>query len=233
MKFLAEIQEMTNISEGAGIDPKELNWETISKLFLAFSKQTKDASERDERTIKLVEKILNPVFLKDLTTDKLREYIRKRKEKGIKESSINREMNTIRSLFTYAINERKIPINNPTKNIKPFVLPLVDKEDYFTHEHWETIKREIKSELIKSSLYVMLYTATRLKEATFIKWAHILFDQDLVRITPFKTRKSNPNPVYIPLHAKLKPYLQELRAKHPEAEYVINLQETRLKRAPH
>lgn len=221
IRFLADLNLKKKLDSADVINPDTLLWKTFCEMFMKYSRQTKDAPERDERTIKLVNRILKPLYLKDLTTDKLREYREERKKEGRKESSINREMNTIKSMFTYAIEEKKIPIRHHAQPIVPYPQMDVVRDKYFTYEEWYRIKREIKSEAMLTVLFIMISTGTRLKEAMLMKWDHILFDQDLVKITPYKTRKSNPNPVYIPLHSSLKAYLLKLRQKYPDAEFIV------------
>ncbi|MDR1695622.1 MAG: site-specific integrase [Endomicrobium sp.] len=220
--FLAEETEKRKHLKGGIINPDTLSWELFCNMYVKFSRQTKDAPERDERTIKLINRILKPIYLKDITTDKLREYREERKKEGVKESSINREMNTVKNMFTYAIKEKNIPIKHQAAPIIPYPQMQVVRDKYFTSEEWTKMQREIKSESMLTVLFIMLYTATRLKEAMLMKWSHVLFNQDLVMIMPYKTRKSNPDPVYIPLHSNLKAYLLRLREKYPEPpEYIV------------
>ncbi len=221
--FLATENEKRKLLKGGNINPDTVTWAVFCDMYMKFSKQTKDAPERDKQTIKLVNRILKPVYLKDLTTDKLRDYREERKKEGIKESSINREMNTIKNMFTYAIKEKKIPIEHQAAPIAPYPQMAVVKDKYFTQDEWSKMKDTIKSESMLTVLFIMIYTGTRLKEAMLMKWSHIIFDRDLVMIMPYKTRKSNPNPVYIPLHSALKAYLLKLRQKYPEAEFIVKI----------
>ena len=59
----------------------------------------------------------------------------------------------------------------------------------------------------------MLFNAIfglRLKEACLLEWKDIVYDKDLVKVYPHKTKHKKPNPTFVPLNNNLKTYLKNL-----------------------
>lgn len=209
------------VTKDGEYDIETLTWNGFLELYIKYVLSKKKDKHVDKRVIFLINNILNPILLKDLTTQKLRFFIAERESTGISKSTVNREMNCIRSMWTYAINGLKVKFQHQVKDIKKYKTKTIVKDRILTLPEIQKIKTEIKSETILTAIYLMLYLGLRLKEAYMLKWSDLNFESNLIRIEPQKTEDANPDEAYLPVTDILKEYLLKLKLRYPNTEYII------------
>lgn len=220
ISFLAEQQQITEIAKTNKIDINTLLWTVFCKKFMEFSKSRKSAPEADQRVINLINKYYPDMkYFKELTRERIREFLALRKKENKEDNTINRDLHSIKSMWTFAVDPQELNLNhrNEAKGIEEFAVEPVRKDKYFTQEQITIIETKIESSRITILCWLMIHLALRLKEAVNVKWVHIDLNNKVAKIYPFKTKRKNPRPVQVPLDDELTNFLANL--KHT-SEYV-------------
>lgn len=194
-------------------------WTDFCDKFIAYSKYNKSAPEADIRVIKAINNNLDLKYFKELNADKIRKYISIRKEiDKLKDNSLNRDLHSIKSMWKFATTELFEGIRNEASLVKEIPTEKMTKVKYFTEEEIGKILTNCESERITIACYLMLYLGLRLKEACLLEWKDIIFDKNLIKVYPHKTKHKNPNPTVVPMNNNLKTYLQSLSNTH---KYIV------------
>ncbi|MDR3257086.1 MAG: site-specific integrase [Endomicrobium sp.] len=212
-------------------------WVDLCGKFVRYVKQYKKAPEAYERHLRCFNRIANIKYVIDVTTSKICDYMNARLSNGIKKSSINRELNSISSLFSWAVNIEGYRIDNPVKNIPKFKIKSVVKtrvlmpleiQKMFTCLNdkidtngniWDMDEKQ--RDMLQGLLYLALYADLRLKEGKTMLREQVLFNENSILVEPQKTSETNPNVKRIPLATKLKRFLTAIFNKYPNDIYVV------------
>ena len=190
-------------------------WSDFCDKFMEWSKFNKSAPEADIRVIKAINNNLDLKYFKDLNADKIRKYIRLRKEiDKLKDNSLNRDLHSIKSMWKFAVTELFEGLRNEASLVKEIPTEKMTKVKFFTEEEIGKILTNCESERITVACYLMLYLGLRLKEACLLEWKDIMFNMDLIKIYPHKTKHKNPNPTVVPMNKNLKVFLKSLSNNH-------------------
>ncbi|MDR0485413.1 MAG: site-specific integrase, partial [Elusimicrobiota bacterium] len=216
--------------------PAKILFADMLKEFLNYVKTNKKNPAAYKIHLTALVNYLKPIYLVDINTDRLNDYVLTRLKGGLSKASINRCLGSISSFFTYLKNIKNYDIDNPVKRIKKFKLKLVVKTRVLTNEEIALIfsaldtgidgkgkhlnTRETTRKALKAIFMLSLYAGLRLKECKLLKRENILFDKNSLIIEPQKTSESDPNPKTIPLHNKLREYLTALFKAEPADKYV-------------
>lgn len=213
ISFLAEQQQITEIVKTGKSDAKTLLWSVFCKKFMDFSKSRKSAPEADQRVINLINKYYPDMkYFKELTRERIREFLSFRKKENKEDNTINRDLHSIKSMWTFAVDPQELNLEhrNEAKGIEEIAVELVKKSQYYTLEQKFIIENNISTLRIKIICWLMLHLALRLKEAVNVKWIHIDFSKRVALIYPFKTKRKNPHPVQVPMDDELINFLSSL-----------------------
>ena len=218
--FIANLQQQKNIQD-TGAANLNLSWQVFCNLYRQFCSQNKKSVQRDNDTIKLIDRILKIHYFREFTTIAMRNYIDQRLQEGIKKSSINRELVCMKSMWSYAIRELKYPMPHQAQPIKKYKIPMILKKRVFSVDEINLIFKKINNETVLTLFYLILYIGMRLKDALLLKWHNIRFDLKVVTFAPNKTDQITPDENYTPMRDNLQKFLLNLRKKYPDAEYVV------------
>lgn len=186
-------------------------WTDFCDKFIAYSKFNKSAPEADIRVIKAINNNLNIKYFKELNADKIRKYLSIRKEiDKLKDNSLNRDLHSIKSMWKFAVTELFSGTQNEASLVKEIPTEKMTKTKYFTEDEIAKILTNCESERVTILCYLMLYLGLRLKEACLLQWKDVLFDKNIIKIYPHKTKRANPNPATVPLNKNLKVFLKSL-----------------------
>lgn len=201
----------SNIKTSGKYNFENMLWPDFCDKFIAYSKFNKSAPEADIRVIRAINNNLDIKYFKELNADKIRKYISIRKEiDKLKDNSLNRDLHSIKSMWKFATTELFENVKNEASFVKEIPTEKMTKTKYFTEEEIGKILTNCESERITTACYLMLYLGLRLKEACLLEWKDVLFNQNIVKIYPHKTKRANPNPASVPLNRNLKLYLKTL-----------------------
>jgi len=179
----------------------------------SFANKRPSSVNRDLRTITLFKNrfpYIKKVEQYDINI--VEQYKAHRLKEGVKESSINRELNTLTNMLKYA--ERKKYIEPSIEKVKRFQITQSARERVLTDEE---IKKLIKEtwDPFKTAVMLGLYAGLRSGEACNLEWTDIDAQNRIIRIRDKKEwkAKSRPSVRNIPLHPVLSRFLSKKSKK--------------------
>jgi len=163
----------------------KVKFEDFAEEYLEYQKINKKSWLRDETSLKWLTEHFGELWLSKITPKHIEDYKKARLEK-VMASTVNRELTTLKHMFTIAEKFRKFDGKNPVKEVKPlpeiqYVMRILNKEE---------IERLVKvsSGYLRSMIIIALNTAMRKGEILNLKWNDIDFVEDYIYI---KESKSN------------------------------------------
>lgn len=209
------LQRLDN--ERLGLPIKNYSFEQFCNDYIEkFAKANKEhcTVERDLRIIKSFrDKFPNIRYVDDFTADYVNQYkvLRKSdlcpcKKTVLKSTTIDRELNTLKSMLKYAY-VKDYHLRNESERVKKindgykFEGRAIGDDEferyltYFKHPH-------------KTALLIMAFAALRPIEAVRLRYSWIDFDNNMIYPNGTKTEKSDE---VVPLHPQLKEYLLKLK----------------------
>ena len=163
------------------VKKEDHTFDEIAKEYLEYYrlKHRQASYERHEYAYRAVRKFYGGKRLSRINPHSLFRYISKRKDDGVSEVTINRELAFLRNMFTVAIGWGKAS-ENPVKKITLF------QEDnsrtrYLTEEEEERLLAQCKPHLYRVVL-TGIHTGLRKSELLSLTWNNINFDHRLVTV---------------------------------------------------
>ena len=173
------------------------------------------------------------LYLSDIDMETSQEYSKYIYERGITNKTFNEHINTLARVFDLLKEEAGVIRNPFAKDIIARLAknPVSRKE--FSKEQIIGILNsflEIKDVPFKSEYELLfllgVYTGARLKDSCLLKWEDVIFSQNIIAITPYKTRRYGVK-IHIPINNWL---LSKLIEAKDIGEYVLpNIAELYLK----
>jgi len=222
---------------------QKITFGKLTEIFLDYSKGNKDTWKQDEYFCKKYLEYFNknqlineikPLDIEGYKTwrqkstyevpesyinDAGEEAIRKIKIK-IKESTINRELNSLRKIFSLAVENDFIE-KSPCKNIK--ILKTENtKIRFLSREEEKTLFEHLKGHWLEPIVFTALKTGMRREEILTLKWGNVDFKAKFINLLKTKNGKARK----IPISPKLKEKLQSIKN---ESEFVFINSKTKTK----
>lgn len=166
----------------------------------------------------LEKKYNGQVYLTDVETEDIEDYIYQRKLEG--DSSSTRTLNayTIRSFYKFVA--RKDHGENITLDYEPPKAKIKERE-YLTAEEMDRVLAEIEKPLIRIVALFIFNTASRISEALNLKIDEIDFENDLIKIIDGKNSKDRTIPLNSKLKKELEYYFTNIRPKNIDSDFVF------------
>lgn len=192
--FLADKNKSKKKTPEGKYNIDTLLWTDFCKLYMDWANSVKKAPESDTLVITQINRILVIKYLKELDEPKIRQYINYRKEfDKVKDSTCNRQLHVMKSMWTFAIEHLGIDVKSPAKLVKDKPVAREVKKIFFTIEQKNKILKEANPLYMKILCWLMFSFALRLKEAVLVEWSDINFKTNRILINPQKTENKNPN----------------------------------------
>jgi len=164
---------------------RKIRFEDFAKEYLDYAKVNKRSWGRDESSLKRLLPHFKDMLLSKITPRHIEEYKRMRLDK-VKTGTINRELASLKHMFTIAEKLGKFDDKNPVKQVKFFqerqyVMKILDREE---------IKRLIDAaaDHLKPILIIAVSTGMRKGEIFNLRWGDVDFIDYYIHI---KETKSN------------------------------------------
>jgi integrase len=150
----------------------------------------------------------------NITTDGIREFIRKRQEEGAANGTINRALALLRRMFHLAVQDGKlchIPHFPMLKEAPP-------RKGFLEYGDFQELRQELPEHLrpVATTGY---YTGMRLGEILGLRWDNLDFMNGELRLDAGTTKNDEPRTV--PLTGELLEMLKIERQRNPHAEFVF------------
>ncbi|MCM1264878.1 MAG: site-specific integrase [Candidatus Gastranaerophilales bacterium] len=200
---LETIHKAELIKTGYDITKKQVY--NLSELITDYKEHRKAHYTRPDEFDYVIDEFYKLVGNKDveqITVSDLEKYINSRLGK-IKNSSINREVDNIRRIFSLAVENKRISVN-PCSALKKLRIEN-PPERYLTKEE-ETKLLAACNPIMKAIIITALHTGMRQNKILSLKWQDVFFEEDYLIALNTKNNKSRK----LPLTTTLKTELQKL-----------------------
>ena len=192
--FLSAKNKSISKTASGGYNLDTLLWSDFCRLYMNWSNDVKKAPDSDTLLITKINKHLGIKYLKELDEPKIRQFLNRRREiDKVKDSTLNRQLSIIKSMWTFAIEHLGIDTKSPAKLVKKIPVARTVKFKFFSIEQKNKILQEANPMYIKVICWLMFSFALRLKEAASVQWDDINFKTNRILIFPHKTEYKNPN----------------------------------------
>lgn len=122
-----------------------------------------------------------------ITTEQIMDYRIERREEGVKDSTINRELAALRRMFRLG-QKQSPPMVDQIPNIE-FVRENNVRRGFFELEEFYAL-REALPDHLKVAATIAYFTGMRLGEILDLRWDHIDWDNGTIRLDPGTTKNN-------------------------------------------
>lgn len=165
----------------------------------------------------LMKQFNGPVYVEDITTENVEEYLNKRKnEDKLAPASVNRFLNSIRICLEFAVKQ-KIVAFNAAEDIEPLKVNRAERT-HLSLEELNELLEALEHKIIKEACRLMAYTGARVSECTDLTLDDVDFEQNVIRIINGKGGKDRIVPLNAVLKGHLLHYKNNIRPKYIESD---------------
>ena len=189
----------------------------LSELLDDYKSYVKNTYSRPDEAIFIVDnfyKLISNKPAEQVTLVDFEKYRTKRKNDGVKNSSINREMDNIKRIFSLAKNNRKIRFN-PADDLKDLKIQNPTKR-YLTKEEEKKLLNAANP-IMKAIIIIAIHTGMRSSEIKKLKWSDVFIKQGYLIALNTKNGKSRELIITPQMKKELKklPHLSEYVFTNP------------------
>lgn len=170
-----------------------------------YSKQNKRSWQSDEFSLKNLKTAFKGKYLQDIGPEDVERFRAKRRTE-VSDSTINRELSCLKTLFNKAVEWGKLE-SNPIAKVKKFREPN-SKERILTQGEAQQLINEASPQL-KPILITALNTGMRRGEILSLRWKDIDFHKGFIFIGDSKSGRSRSIPINMKVFETLKDIPQE------------------------
>ena len=222
-------------SKHYGIEPRirpgTVLFRNMAEEFVGYERDMKRIKEwrLQENRLAIIDGLWKNPTLNRIDKTQLVQLDRHLKSLGRSEATINHYFTLLKSLFNYAIKEKKYAGENPVKEITPYIVDEKRREyspgeiarilDAAGKVEKEAGRGAILQKYAKRIVLMLLYTAMRTGELLNLKWENVKDDRIVFKRTETKQKKEK----VIPLTDGIKEVLDSLEEERGKDGYVIPL----------
>lgn len=197
-------------------EEKKISFKDFSKQYLEYSKANKAFStynRQDRISINRLKPYFKEKYIFEITPQMIECYKAKRL-KTVSPASVNRELATLKNMFTMAIKWRYLK-TNPSKEVKSLKEPP-GRVRYLKPEEVKALYESCAGYL-KSIVVTALNTGMRKGELQELKWANVDFRNQKITVINAKNNESRIIPINKTLYNELHPL-----SKSSKGEYIFS-----------
>jgi integrase len=190
-------QRLGQIAEGHffGLRPERVRFEDLAQDFINdYRINGKRSLDKAERSVRHLQRFFGGVRAVDITTDKVRAYIRYRQEDGASNAEINRELAALKRMYTLAT--RQTP---PKVTQKPYIPMLQERnvrKGFFEHDEFVALRTALPIE-VRPIVTFAYYTGWRKQEILRLTWDRVDLRTKTVRLEPGTTKNDDGRLIYL------------------------------------
>lgn len=213
------------VAEGKfpGLNVLKIRVKELVDLYLKDYKNNNRKSMKEaERYAHLIKEYFGEMRAANLTTGQIMDYRAKRKEEGVQDATINRELSALRRMYHLG-QKHTPPLVSRVPNIE-IVKEHNVRKGFFEVEDFLALRGALPDHL-KVAITIGYYTGMRLAEILSLQWDHIDWDHGMLRLDPGTTK--NYEGRIIPMTSEVRKTLEQWRMttieKWPKCPLVCHL----------
>lgn len=234
-RWLWEQEYTRQWSKYYGIEPRArpgiISFRDMAEEFVGYERDIKRIKEWriQENRLAIIDGLWKNPTLSRIDKSHLVQLDRHLKSLGRSKATVNHYFTLLKSLFNYAIKEKKYAGENPIKEIVPYVTE--EKRREYSPEEIEKIlaaaelveknarRGAVMQQYARRIVLILLYTGMRTGELLHLKWDNIKDDRIVFKRTETKQKKEK----VIPLTDGIKEVLESMIDDRRKNGYVIPL----------
>lgn len=197
---------------------KAIKLDKLIEFFVQYSETNKETHYMDKLFSGYFLEIIGNKYIDEITFSSIEKYKSERIKK-VKASSVNREMDSIKRMFSLAVQEDWIK-SNPCKGVNK--IPIENKKEmYLTPEQEKALFEQCKKDraYMKPIIMMALHTGLRKRNILDLTWDCVDFTQNYFTFLDTKNTKV----LKLPISNRL---LKELKKISQSSKYVFPNQKT-------
>ncbi len=154
----------------------------------------RDTLSKAERSVKYLKKFFGDMKATEVTTDKVKTYIEKRKENDFSNASINRELAALKRMFHLAAE-----CTPPKVSMIPYIPMLKEsniRKGFFEPHEYRALKDAIPEEL-RPLITFAYHSGWRKAEILDLTWDKVDLKEGTVRLYPGDTKNEEGRTLYL------------------------------------
>jgi excisionase family DNA binding protein len=201
---------------------KNIAFDEMADLYLEkYAKVKKRSWKRSDWVfLRRLKPYFKSTLLTKVTVLMIEEYVAGRKEDGLKNSSVNREISCLRKIFSLAVDWGFLK-ESPMRRVKNLSEKGSMRERILAEEEEKRLLAEAAPHL-KPMIMVGIYTGFRRGVIFNLKWQNVDFEKQEIRITYSKTGTGRT----VPMHPIVFNLLYALKSQNGQSEYVFTNPDT-------
>ena len=154
-----------------GLKVQRITFDELSKdLLNDYRINNKKSIDRAERSVNTLKKFFGGMKAANIATDMINAYILMRRDQGIENGTINRELAALKRMFNLA--KRTTP---PKVSMSPYIPHLKEnspRKGYFEHEEYVALRNALP-DFLKPVVAMAYHTGMRKEEILSLQWPQI------------------------------------------------------------
>jgi integrase len=209
--------------------PEKVRFEELAEDFLNdYRINGKRSLDKAQRSVKHLQGFFGGMRAIDITTDKVRAYIKVRQEEGYANAEINRELAALKRMFNLSLQQ-----SPPKVSHKPYIPMLQERNvrtGFFEHDEFTALRAALPP-VLRPVVTFAYYTGWRKQEILGLTWDRVDLHASTVRLDPGTTKNQEGRTVY--LDGELRETMMALRTERdthlPLCPWVFYRSERRIK----
>ena len=168
--------------------------ELVDDFITDYKINQKKSVARAERSIRRLETFFNKIRASEITTPKIKAYVKMRMDEGAANATINRELAALKRMLR--LGARQTP---PKVDRVPYIPMLKEnnvRKGFFEHGEFLAI-RDALPDYLKGFITFGYKTGWRAGEIRNLTWDHVDLDNGIVRLEAGETKNDNGRTVYL------------------------------------
>lgn len=166
----------------------------------------RDTLDKAERSVKYLKEVFEGMRAADITTDKVKSYIKNRMDQGLSSASINRELAALKRMFHLA-TECTPPKVTSIPHI-PMLKESNARKGFFEYSEYLALKDALP-EYLKPIVTLGYFSGWRISEILGLTWDRVDVKEGMVRLDPGETKNEEGRTLYLN-----KELMEEMKALH-------------------
>jgi len=178
-----------------GIYFDKVTFDELAKDYITdYRINGRDTLAKAERCVKYLKEAFREVKAIEITTDKIKTYIDGRRESGLSNASINRELAALKRMFHLAAE-----CTPPRVSMIPYIPMLKEsnvRKGFFEPEEYMALRDALPEEL-KSLVTFAYHSGWRKAEILGLTWDQVNLQEGIVSLAPGETKNEEGRTLYL------------------------------------